>query len=303
MKNIVICFSGSRLDEDPLDELEYRMAYGELADAVARRGHALFIVRHTVSYLGGARFADGWKWNGDRFAEWKEEIRADRIFNKSLDFVPDAPVDMVNPLQIQAPCRNKVMLPRRLPSLCPVTRVVRDETELGAAFADIPSRLVVVKPFEGSGGEGVFIGTRGEVMSSLPAYPFLAQEWIDTAEGIPGLVDTFHDFRLMIMNGKLILTFLRCPRRGSLISNVSRGGWVVPVPPAWRPSEPLELIAPVDAMFAHLPRRFYTIDCVRGRDGQWKIIELNDQPGLMPRKQIGDEVEGYLDALCELLLD
>ncbi len=303
MKNIVIAFSGARFEDEPFDEWQYATAYGELAAAITERGHAFFVVRHTVAYLGGSSFEGGWKWQDGKFCEWNQRITADRIFNKSLDFVPDGSIDMVNPLAMNAMCRNKLMLVRRLPSLCPVTRLVSHVDELDAAFVSVQSDLIVVKPLSGSGGDGVFIGTREQARTSLPPYPFLVQEWIDTSQGIPGLVDTHHDFRLLIKNGNVILTFIRSPRTGSLISNVARGGFIIPIPANERPAEALVLVAPVDELLSQHPHRFYTIDCARDRSGTWKIIELNDQPGLMPRMQIGDEADIYLNALCDLLLE
>lgn len=90
-------------------------------------------------------------------------------------------------------------------------------------FWHIKTELKVLKPLRGTRGRGIFIQEYIPQKEELPElyYPYILQEFFDTSSGwesYPG----YHDFRVVILNGKIIGQFLRQPKKGSYISNTHK---------------------------------------------------------------------------------
>lgn len=302
MKSIVVCFSGTQFQDPPFDEPNWQRAYLDLGNAIEMAGGQLWIARHAVSYRGDMRFDGTWRVTNDQFIHREGIIVADLIVDKCRDFSATGTYHILNVPEVRALCEDKTVSIERLPHLYPKTVRVERKEELEHALNQVPSERVVRKPLTGSGGKGVLIGTAKEVQSADAVFPCLLQEFIDTGDGIPGITDTVHDYRMIVAGGEVILTFVRSPRRGSLLSNTSQGGFMIMVPPEVRPDGPETLLKEVDALLKDHPTRLYSIDCARNSDGTWKLIELNDQPGMMTRLECGPEADRYFSSLTSFLL-
>jgi len=114
-------------------------------------------------------------------------------------------------------------------------------------------------------------------------------------------IDAMHDLRMVIVNGEIVVSYVRSPAAGKKVSNVAQGGSQTEVPVREIPKEARALAKAVDDVFASYPRRVYSVDCARNKDGVWKLIELNSKPGIT-RAYEGPDHERFLDLLTDALL-
>ncbi len=300
MLHIVIRHTGKFLEHAPLEDAYYLQGYCDLADALANRA-VLYLTKE--NYLGGMRFARGWMYRGGTFVRVDKPFEADLIYNKDSTFTPDAGVHVLNHPDLDRLTNDKARTAALFPDLCPISILVEKPSDLQEAIATIPGHMIVLKPLKGYGGAGIYIGPKDR--AAIDIFPCLAQEFIDTFAGIPGVIDAIHDFRFILMNGEIACSFCRTPRKGSgiLLSNFALGGWLMPVPARMRPAGALELCERIDAELARFGLRIYTVDCARAQDGMWKLIEINSPPGQQNRLECGDDADKYYRLHVDLLLN
>ena len=302
MSSVGVFFSEAGFDSYPFDDPGYREAYTELGRRLRAKGVEYFLFRDPATYLGDDLFSRGWRFTGESFEETNDFVHVDLIYNKGSKLVPDASSNVLNKRELDVVCRDKMRTLELFPELFPRTMLARNEEEALAALGYMKTSMVVLKPADGWGGKAVWIGPADDAKNHLEPYPVMIQEFIDTSKGIPGYPDIKHDFRIVVMNGKPLFTFLRVPAEGKLIANVGKGGHVIVVPPDRRPQEALDLIPVVDAQFERFGNRMYSIDCARDVSGAWKLIELNDQPGIMTIEECAEHVDTYYETLSDFLL-
>jgi glutathione synthase/RimK-type ligase-like ATP-grasp enzyme len=301
VKKIATYFEEPGFDAYPFDDVQYCEGYYKLAEIVAEKGGQFFIVRGQDTYRGGNVFRGGWVYGDDRFERTDKEIQSDVIFNKGRLIADDDAV-MINEKKLEAICTDKSQTYAVFRDFSPATIIAHSERELEDAFAKIPGDLVVAKPLDRQGGEGVFIGTRPEVVSKIEHFPYLVQEFIDTRNGIPGIAKGMHELRLIILKGEIIAAFARAPRRGSFLANESQGGRIWNIPLGDIPRGATELFAQVDRKLASFPKRLYCLDCGLNHEGSWKIVELNSQPGLSINDYRSPDGRAMWEKIADLLL-
>jgi len=286
MRTIAIYFTKPNFDDYPFDDPEYRGGYELIGSMITEKGGRCCIVRGDT-YKGNNEFSRGWEFRDGKYVAIDVPIRADIIFNKGRTSW-DANATIINDPQLDTLCTDKSATYKLFATHSPMTVVVRNAKELEEALEKIPGELVVTKPLDGEGGKGVTIGDRATVTGTVSHYPFLIQQLIDTSGGIPGLTDSRHDLRVIIVEGEIVGAFLRTPKEGSYVSNVSQGGSIREVPVDHLPEGAEKIVADVEKEFSRFPKHVYSVDMGRDKSGTWKIIELNAQPGL----SIADYKEG-----------
>jgi glutathione synthase/RimK-type ligase-like ATP-grasp enzyme len=302
MGSIGVFFNEAGFNEYPFNDPDYREAYADLGEVLHRKGVSYYLFRSPATYLGANQFSRGWLYGNGRFEEVEGPIEVDLIYRKGSKLVPTDDANVLNKRAIEQLCSDKMRICELFPELFPRTLRTDDEAQARSALEKVGTDWVVLKPVDGWGGSKIWIGPKSEAMEHIEPYPVLIQEYIDTSGGIPGFPGLKHDFRTIIMNGKVLTTFLRIPKEGSFISNVGKGGHVIVVPPEKCPAEPLEFARIVDKEFQKYGNRMYSVDCAMDRSGTWKLIELNDQPGLMTREDFGKYVDEYYDRLSDFLI-
>ncbi len=279
MKTIAIFFTQPGFDDDPFDDPQYRDAYYFLGKLLQEKGIRWLIARGIDTYKGDNVFTRSWLYDQGTFRERTGDIEVDLVFNKGK-FEPRGMVKTLNDPELEQICDDKAKTYKRFTALCPRSHKARTDEELRAALDDMSSDRMVVKPLDKGGGEGIVIGTREEILASPREFPLLVQEFVDTSAGIPGLTPGHHDFRINVLGGRIPSVLLRIPQEGSLLANVSQGGSKQVLPPDCIPAPVHHIIHTIDEAFAQFPTRFYSIDVGRDRSGQWKLFELNSQPGV-----------------------
>jgi hypothetical protein len=299
MKRLAIRLDGVFHKDRALEDDMYQTAYCELGTALEKKGVDCVLVKDDRTWLGGNAFASGWRLREDRTELVTEPFTADLVFCKDKSFRPDERTTLVQSREFDALCNDKQLTYNLFPHLSPRTIRVDREEDLVSALESLRSAQAVLKPLTGYGGDGVYIGPKDQAPKHVPGYPCLVQEFIDTSGGIPGVIGATHDFRIILVNGEVIFTFIRTPRHGSLISNFSLGGWMMPVPTTYRPEGALAMAAEVDAELARFGNRHYCVDVALDRDGTWKLIELNAPPGAQNRMECGNDANEYFEKLSD----
>lgn len=163
----------------------------------------------------------------------------------------------------------------------PLTFIVYNKKDLVNKIDKIKSKKVVIKPDDGFGGRGVFIIDKNEAKKMAVTkvkFPTIVQEFIDSSKGIKGIVDNTHDLRVVFINHHPIISYLREPVKGSLISNVSLGGkrkvldlFLIPI----KIKNEFNAIASKMKIFENT---IYSIDFIFDKNKKPYILEINSPP-------------------------
>lgn len=301
MKNAAVFFNAPGFDGYPFDEKDYRQSYRELGEKVERAGSRLFIVRSMQTYRGNHVFSYAWKYENNGFVFIDTPVKVDIIWNRG-DFQGEKDCHVINEPSFGEICTNKWKTYQMFQALHPMTFLVNSVPELENAIAHLHSQTIVAKPVDREGGEGVHIGTANEIRAKVTAYPYLLQGFIDTSAGIKDIALSLHDFRIVSIGGKVILSYIREPQHGSLIANESRGGKITEVPVERIPPETLVLFRTVDLSLEHYKKRVYSLDMGLDKDNRWKIIEMNSQPGLDPSSKY-EGAGRYIETMAGMLVE
>lgn len=300
MKTIAVFFDKPGYDDYPFDHQEYVEAYHDLAPMIVQRGARFAIVRDQKTYKGNNVFSGYWMFENGTFVRHDEDLEVDVIYDKG-HFVPDASARMSNDRELTDICTDKYRTAREFPELNPKTFLARSKDELIQALANIPvDSYVVAKPVNLEEGIGVMIAPPAEIAESVTQFPYLLQEFIDTSEGIPGIVDGMHDLRMIVVEGEIVVSYIRTPPPGKMTANVSQGGREIEVFPELLPAGAKKIVEDVEKKFSRYANRTYSVDVGRHKDGTWKIIELNAKTGLSPVSK-GKHYARFLNRLADVL--
>jgi len=178
---------------------------------------------------------------------------------------------------------------------------LRSAGDLPSALTTLKTAILVAKPLDQEGGHGVRIVRREEIPSVVTTFPYLLQEFIDTSGGIPTIASGMHDLRIISVEGKIVLSYLREPKAGSFLANESQGGKLSEVELHRLPEDALDIWKIVDEEVKQYSNRVYSLDIGRDREHGWRIIELNSKPGLDPIGKYPG-AERFMRSLADLLL-
>ncbi len=262
-------------------------SYLALLGELYGRGHRVFLSFGAADLHGedaffspAAEYRDG----ALQAPESADPVRADVIYN--LGNIPA--IHGVSPITNTPAFRtffaSKYAAYELLREFFPRTIRVKRKEDLSAALAQLPNERAVFKPDTGTNGRGVTMMKRGgtafnEEMCAIIAEPggAILQEFVDTASGISGACDSYHDLRIVVMNrGVIALTHVRIPEPGSLIANYAQGATIRELSPADLPKSVLTLHRAVyETIAARFPNPMYTMDAGIGADGRPLLFEIN----------------------------
>lgn len=290
MTTIVIYFDDPEKVGFPLNHAIYYDSYGEFCRTYTNEAAQVFICRGD-SYQGNMRFSSGWRYEGTDLVEVTESILADVIYMKGLEFTsPTEATDcIVNSLEFDRIGADKMKTYEIIGTYMPDSHPITAETWQDV-LTKIRTQQVVLKPTIGAGGRGIIIGDKDQLTSrDLPSNsPYFAQDFIDTSAGIPGLVTTRHDLRLVVINGTVRLCYIRIPKGESLFANISQGASARAIPVEEIPEDALRIAKEVDDHFSQYYPRVYTVDFMYDA-GRPYVCEINPQPGFPHPTLEGEE--------------
>ena len=194
-------------------------------------------------------------------------------------------LDMLNPIEITKACRDKLRY-RELSHHVPETLEINRKS-IKDKLPEIKSEKIILKPKFGAEGKGIKILEKTErtpekIREHLEKHKkteFLLQEFKDTSKGIPETsINHRHDFRTIIINGKIRYAFVRENSEGYL-TNVSEGAKIHPFKKQI-PRNIKDIVREIDQNFKHLGRRIYSVDFMFDKQGVPWVLELNSRPGI-----------------------
>ena len=283
MKTIAVFFQEAGALAYPLNKDKYIRHFLQLREAIEACGANFRIVRHQSSYLGSGQFSQSWELRDGQAIE-TGTVKADVIFDKGM-FISDGAVPVLNCQEINEICTNKYKTFELWSEYCPETYLVNTDGEFDEALQKLPGGYKVVKPVDGLEARNVHIGSNEFLKEQHRTYPLLVQEFIDSQEGIPGIVSGVHDFRVALLNEEIVHCLVRTPAAGELVASTSRGGEMRVIEDIDKiPGEVLSLVEHIDRTMALYGTRFYGIDLALV-NGQPKIIELNSRVSIWDNKQ------------------
>jgi len=200
----------------------------------------------------------------DKFKYDEETLGLKKELNSSFP--------VLNVLELEELCKDKLESYRRFPEYVPETRKatrnnVRELLEDGKA---------VLKPRYDFGGEGVQVI---DDISDFDPEADLVQRFVESGR-IPGTgIEGVHDLRFYVLNGSIEMAYVRQPEEG-FISNLQQGGTAEVVDTANIPDRVIKMVGDIaDEVEGYSPS-FYSVDTILDREGNPHVLELNSKPGL-----------------------
>ncbi|HRZ94947.1 MAG TPA: hypothetical protein P5262_00030 [Candidatus Moranbacteria bacterium] len=227
---------------------------------------------------------------------WKRayDIRPDLIYDKTKS-TPEAYLKssliranyaFFNDIEFSKIIDNKLAVGLFFSDWSKKSLLIEDLKHLSVALNKISNKQkMVLKPANLSGGENVFIGQKAELIERVGAAKinltdWILQDFIDSSDGIPGIMRGIHDLRLVIIDTAIVYSYYRTPAKGSLLANLAQGGSMEIVPLKKLPKSILPIVKKANQLFSGFEHKIYTIDLMFDKDKQPWIVELNSMPGM-----------------------
>jgi len=283
-----ICFSRPFEGNSPLSHIGKKLpVYLRLLQFCRQSGWKAFILTRKT-YAGRGVFKGSWRFDKGKFSSQKQPVKIDLVYDRvtGMMFPPkdDHQMVVVNRRDFKLLCYDKWLAYQKIGRLMPKTFWVGGKEGLASALSQIKTDWVVLKPYNGLKGIGIFIGPKKSALdfefSQKSKYcQYIAQEFVDTSAGIPGITSGKHDLRVVIVNGEVVWSHVRTPPAGEFKANVAQGGSIREIGYSKLPSAVKKIANKLAKRFYQkYDNPIYSIDFGIGKNGP-RILELNDQIG------------------------
>lgn len=285
-RNVGICFSKELFGDKPLSHIGLKLpVYMRLLDLVREAGWEAYVLTRKT-YKGSGIFQGGWKYDGNSFRLVNEQMKINLVFDRTggINFpLENDNLKVVNERRFKILAWDKWTAYQTIGEYMPQTFLVESENDLAGVISKIKTSKVVLKPFNGMKGLGVFIGEKdGALNFKFPEKydKYIAQEFVDTSGGITGVTPGMHDLRIAIVNETPVWCHVRVPKEGTYLANAAQGGNLTEVDYAKVPQSVKEIVNKVTTKFSReFDNPTYSLDFGLDKDGTPKIFEINDQIG------------------------
>jgi len=239
------------------------------------------------TYKGNGIFEGVWKFSDEKFTPITEPVKINLVYDRSagVSFPPDGDksIIFVNRRDFKVLCWDKWKAYAEIGEYMPKTETVKSKEELPEVLSRLKTDTVVLKPYNGLKGIGVYIGPKdgAESFEMNKKYKlYIAQEFVDTSGGIAGITTGLHDLRLAIVNTKVVWSHVRVPPEGSLKANAAAGGILTEVSLEKIPENVLKIAEKIAKEFSQkYDNPTYSLDFGIDKSGKPYIFEINDQIG------------------------
>jgi len=282
-----LCVNRRLQGNQPLNYLPTKIpTYVRFFEMCQQEGWRVYVLSQKT-YQSKNIFKGGWLFKDGRFILSHELLKLDFVYDRTnnLDFPPKDAGNMlvINNRNFKEVCVNKFKTYQEIGKYMPETFWVGEKNHLKSVLPKIKTAWVVLKPYNGMEGIGIFVGPKHKAMDLqfCEKYPlYIAQEFIDTAGGIPGIVKGKHDLRVVVVNGEVVWCHFRTPPRNEFTANVARGGSITEVD--YDKQVPKSIKEIVEQIIPYFYQKYdnpiYCLDFGMGKDGP-KIFEINDNMG------------------------
>lgn len=281
-----MCLSREFEGNTPLSHIGSKLpVYLQLLHECEKKGWKVYVLTRKT-YVGDSKFNGAWLYKNNKFTKVDELIKIDIVFDwvGSLAFPPQGDnLTVINTRKFKELTCDKWSAYKLLGEYMPKTFWVGDFKNTKKFLDKIGTDILVLKPFNGLRGKGIFIGTRSELKNFKPDKndtKFILQEFVDTSDGIPNVTEGKHDLRIVITNKKVIWCHVRVPAPNTYLANASKGGNLTEVD---YKKVPLKIKKIVDIIAQKFYKDFdnpiFSLDFGVSEKGQPYIFEINDQIG------------------------
>ncbi len=304
MPTVAVYFDQPGEMDYPFTDPLYLDSYRRFTEEASLSGIRVVIVRGETSHQHGTTFSHSWEFVDGKLTACNQPITSDLIYNKCVGPLPASfpPELTVNHPELDHICHDKLTtytyFSEFMAKSLPVTRENWREV-----IHQIRTEMVTLKPVEGESGVGIVFAEKATFNGDTFNFnqPYLAQEFIDTSKGIPGITAGRHDLRVVVFNGEPKLAYIRIPVEGSLLANVAQGATTQTVAIEKVPESVHQMVASVDAKLAKFSPRIYSIDFLISGDTPF-IVELNSRPGFPnPKRQGVAFSDTFFESLIAIL--
>lgn len=287
MFSVGIIFSREFEGNDPLGHIGKKLpVYLRLLELMKAEGWRAFVLTKKT-YQGKGVFNGVWEFDDGKFKRIETPIKINLAYDRSagVKFPPknDNSIIWVNRLDFKILCWDKDLGFKEIGDYMPQTFLVDSEDKISEVLPKIKTDWVVLKPFNGLKGIGLFIGSKEDAKNFKfegRYKKYIAQDFVDTSKGIPKITSGLHDLRLAIINGKVVWSHVRVPQHGSFKSNAAAGGNLTEVDLKLIPDEIKKIAKTIsEKFFEKYDNPIYSLDFGVNSDGKPYIFEINDQIG------------------------
>jgi len=282
-----MAFSKEFRGNSPLGHIQIkRPVYLRLLQLCQNKGWGVYILTKKT-YQGNGIFEGSWKYSNGKFHKEKKAVKIDLVYDRSagIRFPPegDNGAIWVNRRDFKILCWDKWKAYQEIRKNMPRTFWVENQKDLPKVLPKINTDWVVLKPYNGLKGLGIFIGPKEKAKQFKFANKYkhyIAQEFVDTSKGIPNVAEGLHDLRVAIVNNKVVWSHVRVPPKGTYLANAAAGGILTEIDYRKVPESIKGIVKEVAWKFnEEYDNPSYSIDFGVGNDGRPKIFEINDQIG------------------------
>lgn len=309
IKSVGMAFSREFVGTDPLGHIGVKKpVYLRFLALCQKQGWDTYVLTRKT-YQGNGVFNGAWKFKDGKFIVVSKPVKIDLVYDRcaGVKFPPagDGGLIWVNRLDFKILAWDKWAAYNEIGEYMPKTFLLENEGEIHKVLTQIKSDWVVIKPFNGLKGFGVFIGAKEAALKfkfDKKYRRYIAQEFVDTSGGLPGITSGLHDLRIAIVNAKPVWCHVRVPAAGTFLANAAQGGNLTEVDWEKVPESVKKIVHKVSKIFyKRYENPIYSLDFGMGKGGIPKIFEINDQIGF-PRWEMKNR-EKYLKSLIKNFSD
>jgi glutathione synthase/RimK-type ligase-like ATP-grasp enzyme len=284
MKKILIVYQTDNWKKDgPIQDPKYAEVAILQDDCFGRENVVLY--HASIHWYKKGLFARAWHYENGLWQRvhdivpdmvWIKMTIADKYLMKLTEI--ESRYKMLNSLCFEK-LNNKETTADLFAKWSPKTIKVFSTHEIKKVFDIIKSKKLVLKPLVGSGGRDVRIIEKTDKLRFSYKQDFIAQEFIDTKNGIEGICKGHHDLRLVFLGNKLMFSYVRQPARGSLLANLAQGGKMFLVSTRKLPRSLMKVVKQMLQVIEHFDAGYYTLDFFFDKNQKPYFIEMNTKPG------------------------
>ncbi len=274
----------------PFSNKDYRYSYEYFYDLCKKNGIQMYRASYEWYDYEKHIFKYAWIFEGEG-ANWKKvkNIKPDLIYDKTkarLEIYCKKELIGKNYLFINALSFTRIIDDKFVTGLIfdkwsKKSWLISNSSELKNILPKIKSDKIVVKPVSESGGKNVqILQKKNAPTKAVVDEPSIAQEFIDSSKGVPGISHKMHDLRIVMINDEIIYSYIREPKEGSYLANLAQGGSLKIVQKEKLPKSIMPIIKDVGSAFESFRPRIYSIDLMFDEKQRPWIVELNSMPGL-----------------------
>jgi len=318
-RNVVVIYAGDDWDKEvPITYQQTRAAF--------EKWHMMALEEDIQMYRASVEWYDiekdafikAWAFRNGKWQKVEKEISPSLVYDKTpgasehelfaLKMAMGRKAVVFNSPLFRTMVDNKLSQYGLFSEHMPKTLIVLNEKELTGAMEKIATSKIVAKPLQGSGGFGILIGKKEEILKEVFAYPIILQEFIKNDNGIPGFSKDgdLADLRITYINHKPLYALSRIAQKGSLFTNMHQGASSLRVPLEKIPPSVLVMAEKIVEKLKLFSKAQYSLDFFFDENGKPFFIEMNSVPGLCLIEELNDpelqrkDFEAFIEMMPEV---